>query len=891
MRAVESSDHREVVVKIDEGDSNSKDVVDTVMNDKKNKIWRESSYDFWKDDCQTNDDDVRNGVIRENDLNNGNGGGFDFVQRGQGKEDPPSKLIGQFLHKQRLSGEMSLDMDLGMDELRPNHRNLNLPSVTESPEKPQMSKELNISNVGVEAADDNYVRHRNKEPSYDREQQPQSQQCRDGGSGDLGGEVVRCTSNASFQRKSSLSRAKTKSRLMDPPEEPERRSERVPRSGQLRSGLLPKALDEDEEDPFWEDLPDEYRKTKLSALTVLEFVSLVVIIAFFICSLFIPYLKEKNLWRLKLWKWQVLILVLICGRLVSGWGIRILVFFIERNFVLRKRVLYFVYGVRKAVQNCLWLGLVLLAWHFLFDKKVERETKSDKLKYVTKVLVCLLLGTLVWLVKTLIVKVLASSFHVSTYFDRIQESLFTQSVIETLSGPPLIEIRNAEEEEAEARLSDEVNKLQNAGATVPHDLKATGFPPPKSGRVIGSSGLLQKSPGGKNDKLSRAMSKKGDNQGISIDHLHKLNPKNVSAWNMKRLMRIVRNGTLTTLDEQILDATNEDGSNTQIRSELEAKAAAKKIFQNVARHGAKYIYLEDLMRFLREDEALKTMGLFEGAFETKRISKSSLKNWVVNVFRERRALALTLNDTKTAVNILHRVVNVLVSIVMLVICLLILGIATTKFLLFLSSQLVLVAFIFGNTCKTVFEAIIFLFAMHPFDVGDRCEIDGIQMVVEEMNILTTVFLRYDNTKIVYPNSILCTKPINNFYRSPDMGDAVEFCVHISTPAEKIATIKHKVISYIEGKKEHWYPSPMFIFKDVEELNRVKIAIWLTHRMNHQDMGERWARRSLLVEEMVKLFRELDIQYRLLPVDINVRTMPSVNSTRLPSTWTTDSTTS
>ncbi|XP_041014471.1 mechanosensitive ion channel protein 8-like [Juglans microcarpa x Juglans regia] len=826
MRAVESSEHGEVVVKIDEGDSNSKDVVDTVKNDKKNKICRESSY---------------------------------------------------------VSGEMSLDMD----ELRPNHRNLNLPSVTESPEKPQMSKELNISNVGVEAADDNYVRHRNKEPSYDREQQPQSQQCRDGGSGDLGGEEVRsCTSNASFQRKSSLSRAKTKSRLMDPREELERRSERVPRSGQL-PGLPPKALEEDEDDPFWEDLPDEYRKTKLSALTVLEFVSLVVIIAFFICSLFIPYLKEKNLWKLKLWKWQVLILVLICGRLFSVWGIRILVFFIERNFVLRKRVLYFVYGVRKAVQNCLWLGLVLLAWHFLFDKKVERESKSDKLKYVTKVLLCLLSGTLVWLVKTLMVKVLASSFHVSTYFDRIQESLFTQYVIETLSGPPLSEIRNAEEEEA--RLSDEVNKLQNAGATVPHDLKATAFPPPKSGRVIGSSGLLPRSSGVKNDKLYQAMPKKGDDQGISIDHLHKLNPKNVSAWNMKRLMRIVRNGTPTTADEQILDATNEDGSNTQIRSELEAKAAAKKIFQNVARHGAMYIYLEDLMRFLREDEALKTVGLFEGAFETRRISKSSLNNWVVNVFRERRALALTLNDTKTAVNVLHRGLNVLVSIAMLVICLLILGIATTKFLLFLSSQLLLVAFIFGSTCKALFEAIIFIFVMHPFDVGDRCEIEGVQMVVEKMNILTTVFLRYDNAKVFYPNSVLCTKPINNFYRSPEMGDAIEFYVHISTPAEKIATIKHRIISYVEGKEEHWYPAPMFVFMNMEELNRVKLAVWLTHRMSHQDMGERWVRRSLLVEEMVKILIELDIHYRLLPVDINIRTMPHVSSTQLPCTWTTTST--
>lgn len=100
----------------------------------------------------------------------------------------------------------------------------------------------------------------------------------------------------------------------------------------------------------------------------------------------------------------------------------------------------------------------------------------------------------------------------------------------------------------------------------------------------------------------------------------------------------------------------------------------------------------------------------------------------VNAFRERRALALTLNDTKTAVNKLHRMVNIIIGIAIVVIWLLILGIATSKFLLFVSSQLVLVAFIFGNTCKTAFEAIVFLFVMHPFDVGDRCEIDGVQVL-------------------------------------------------------------------------------------------------------------------------------------------------------------------
>lgn len=73
-------------------------------------------------------------------------------------------------------------------------------------------------------------------------------------------------------------------------------------------------------------------------------------------------------------------------------------------------------------------------------------------------------------------------------------------------------------------------------------------------------------------------------------------------------------------------------------------------------------------------------------------------------------------------------------------------------------------------------------------------------------------------------------------------------------------------------------------RDVEDMNRLKISIWLSHRMNFQDMGERWQRRALLVEEMVKIFRELDIEYRMLPVDINVRNMPALTSNRLPSNW-------
>lgn len=68
------------------------------------------------------------------------------------------------------------------------------------------------------------------------------------------------------------------------------------------------------------------------------------------------------------------------------------------------------------------------------------------------------------------------------------------------------------------------------------------------------------------------------------------------------------------------------------------------------------------------------------------------------------------------------------------------------------------------------------------------------MVVEEINILTTVLLRSDNQKITYPNSVLATLPIGNFYRSPDMGDNIDFCIHVSTPTEKLALMRERMIA-------------------------------------------------------------------------------------------------
>ena len=74
---------------------------------------------------------------------------------------------------------------------------------------------------------------------------------------------------------------------------------------------------------------------------------------------------------------------------------------------------------------------------------------------------------------------------------------------------------------------------------------------------------------------------------------------------------------------------------------------------------------------------------------------------------------------------------------------------------------------------------------------------------------------------------------------------------------------------------------MIILKDVESLHTLRMAVWLQHKINHQEMGLRWLRRALLVEECIKIFTELDIEYRFYPVSVNINSMPPLPSSNYP----------
>jgi hypothetical protein len=216
---------------------------------------------------------------------------------------------------------------------------------------------------------------------------------------------------------------------------------------------------------------------------------------------------------------------------------------IEMNFLLRKKVLYFVHGVKKYVQVFIWIGLILLTWTLFINHGVQVQRSKLAAKFlndVTWTLVSLLIGAFLWVIKKFLLKTLALNFHVKSFFDRIQESIYHQYVLQTLSGPPLM---------------DEAEKVGGSQSIGHFSFRST----------TGKGGIKK--------------------EVIDMAKLHKMKQEKVSAWTMKILVDAVMNSRLSTisnsLDESFYDVKNEQ-TDKEITNEMEATAAAYYVFKNVA---------------------------------------------------------------------------------------------------------------------------------------------------------------------------------------------------------------------------------------------------------------------------------------------------------------------
>lgn len=298
---------------------------------------------------------------------------------------------------------------------------------------------------------------------------------------------------------------------------------------------------------------------------------------------------------------------------------------------------------------------------------------------------------------------------------------------------------------------------------------------------------------------------------------------------------------------------------------LSARRLAKKLFTAVGHHRSSLV-AEDFEPFFDTSEdarqAFKHFD-FDGNGD---ITRQEFRDGVQRIFRERRALTTSLKDASSAIRKLDGVLLGIALIIMIFIWLLIFnGDNTVANIAPLSTFVVGFSFIFGNSAKTLFESMVFIFATHPYDVGDLVCVDDTFMFVVEFGLISTTFRTVVNELIVAPNALLSSsKMIFNCRRSGNQWEVTFVQVgYDSTLLEMIDELRSRMRGWVKSNDREWGGGLEINLNELKtDQNSIELVVAMEHKGNWQNWGERWSRRTQLMRQLKIELENLGITYCL-----------------------------
>ncbi|KAI8990281.1 hypothetical protein BDB01DRAFT_848352 [Pilobolus umbonatus] len=300
-------------------------------------------------------------------------------------------------------------------------------------------------------------------------------------------------------------------------------------------------------------------------------------------------------------------------------------------------------------------------------------------------------------------------------------------------------------------------------------------------------------------------------------------------------------------------------------STQQAKILAKKIYHNLIGPDSyrDHIIESDLYPFFNSIRESKfAFSLFD-ADGNGDISKRELRAGCIRIYRERKNLARSMRDLSQATGKLDNFLMIIFCIIWIIIVCAAFGVNVGTDLMPLWSAFVAASFVFGTSAKDAFEAIIFVFVIHPFDSGDRVFINGENWVVHNVGLLVTTFLKWDGSVVYAKNSVLTTQYIINVRRSGKTSETVELQIGFGTPSWKIRTLKDHMCTWSNKYPKLYTPnSTSCNILAYKNQNSISMSFCFEHTENWQDAGGRWLRHNNFMMELKEELERLHITYTL-----------------------------
>lgn len=255
------------------------------------------------------------------------------------------------------------------------------------------------------------------------------------------------------------------------------------------------------------------------------------------------------------------------------------------------------------------------------------------------------------------------------------------------------------------------------------------------------------------------------------------------------------------------------------KTDLEAKELARDIFRKLRSSGSKELAPGDFSTTFTQDAICKDAFQVFDLDTSGTITRAEFRGSVVKIFRDQRNLSRSVASTGSVLSVLDTVCNGAVSIGLFLFLLALMGVHIQSILAVTASIILGLNFIVFDVANKTFHSLIFIFVLHPFDVGDQIVVgadlgysDESVLTVTRINVQSTIFKRWNGMCTTIPNHVLSSALLTNLSRTDEQWERLEFTT--STPSEgkislaqetqNLAVLRRQIEAFLREHPEDYY---------------------------------------------------------------------------------------
>ena len=236
-----------------------------------------------------------------------------------------------------------------------------------------------------------------------------------------------------------------------------------------------------------------------------------------------------------------------------------------------------------------------------------------------------------------------------------------------------------------------------------------------------------------------------------------------------------------------------------LETEKASKALARRLWLSFVGEGRTELYKHDLMEVLGRDREEQCDEIFAALDRDGNgdVSLEEMTALVVNAGTERKNRQTSMQDVAQAIGVLDKMLSLVVLVAIGIIYAIFFSASFASSITTLWTTFTGLAFAIGGTVTEFLSCCIFLFVKHPYDVGDRVDINDAHLIVEHISLMYSVFRRVDSDKTVQiPHQIANTLWIENISRSRAMKERLTFSVSPATSNEDILALRSELQRFV-----------------------------------------------------------------------------------------------